>query len=118
MKKVCIVSSHAPYGSIAVRDGLESLLVAASFDMDATLLTLGDGVLQLLEGQNPDALPQKNTGSLLQALDIYGVENIYACQEDLDERGLTQGDLLLTPHIISRSQVPTLLQEQDSILNI
>ncbi|MTI12340.1 sulfurtransferase complex subunit TusC [Sansalvadorimonas verongulae] len=117
MSKICIVSSHSPYSSTSVRDGIESLLVAASFDMDASLLVLGDGILQLLNKQAPESLPQKNTGSLLQALEIYGVESIYVCEQDLVDRGLTQDDLILTPTIISRSQVPSLLQEQDSILN-
>ncbi|WP_281648620.1 sulfurtransferase complex subunit TusC [Parendozoicomonas sp. Alg238-R29] len=117
MKKVCIISTHAPYGSPSVKDGIDTLLVAASYGMDASLLAMGEGVLQLLKHQTPDTLPQKNTGAMLQALEIYGIESVYVCHEDLEERGLTEDDLLLSPQLIQRNQIPQLLKEQDRILN-
>ena len=53
---------------------------------------------------------------MLQALEMYGIENVLVCQEDLLERGLKKEDLLLTPQLIERSDVPHILREQDRVL--
>ena len=116
-KKICIISSHSPYGTTHVRDGIETLLVSASYDLAASLLVLGEGVLQLIDQQNPDVLPQKNCAAMLQAAELYGVEAIYACQEDLDQYGLTEADLQPRPTIVVRNEVPAMLQTFDHILN-
>ncbi len=117
MTSICIISSHAPYGSTLVRDGIETLLVAASYDFEAALLVLGEGVLQLLESQSPDALPQKNTASMAQALELYGVEKIYVCREDLVTFGLDERDLLLSVQLINHADVADLLQNYDHVLS-
>ena len=115
--KICIISSHSPYGSTHVRDGIETLLVSASYDMDASLLTLGEGVLQLLPGQQPDALPQKNSSAMLQAAELYGVQAIYACREDLEQFGLDENDLLVKVMVVPRAEIAGLLQTFTHILS-
>ena len=116
-KKLCIISSHSPYGTTHVRDGIETLLVAASYDLPASLLLLGEGVLQLLDQQSPEALPQKNSAAMLQAAELYGVEAIYACREDLEHYGLTAADLQPQPTIIAKNEVAALLQNFNQTLN-
>ncbi|MCL6268806.1 sulfurtransferase complex subunit TusC [Sansalvadorimonas sp. 2012CJ34-2] len=115
--KFCFISSHAPYGSTLARDGIESLLVAASYDMNATVLFMGDGVLQLVAEQEPGELPQKNTGAMLQALEMYGIENILVCREDMLVFGLQAEQLLLKAKQVSRSDIPGIIREQDRVLN-
>ncbi|CAM3650132.1 sulfurtransferase complex subunit TusC [Parendozoicomonas haliclonae] len=117
MASLCILSSHTPYGSTLVRDGIETLLVAASYDLDTALVALGPGILQLLKEQAPDALPGKNTSSMLMALELYGVESVYVCQEDLHEYGLTCEDLLIETKAIARSELAGLLSSFDHVLN-
>ncbi len=115
--KICFIATHSPYGSTLARDAIESLLVAATFDQEGSLLAMGDGVYQLLDNQQPDSLPQKNTSSMIQALEMYGVEDIYVCHEDLEERGLTVQDLVTPVRTVERGALPSLLKEQDRILN-
>ncbi len=115
--KIAIISSRAPYGSTLARDALETLLVAASYDLETTILFMGDGVFQLLNNQSPGTILQKNIGAMLQALEMYGVENILVCQEDLQERGLAGSQLLASCHPVSRSKIPGILRDQERVLN-
>ena len=114
--KICIISTHAPYGTSLSRDAIETLLVTASYGFDATLLVMGDGVLQLLADQDPTAIAQKSTASLLQAAKMYGVERLLVCREDLHERGLSQEDLIDSLQFVAREQIASLVREHHRVL--
>lgn len=116
-QRICIISSHGPYGSTHVRDGIETLLVSASYDFKSSLLVLGEGILQLMKSQAAQTLPQKDTAAMIQAAELYDVDSIYACQEDLDQFGLSTDDLVLNTTVIARTEVSHLLQNFDRILN-
>ncbi|MCY4473325.1 MAG: sulfurtransferase complex subunit TusC [Kistimonas sp.] len=117
MKKFCVISTRAPYASTAVRDALETLLAAASCDLQGTLLALGDGVFQLLANQNPENVAQKNTGAMLGLLPLYGIDRVYACEEDIKERGLDGCPMAGQIQRIPRKEIAQLLAQQHWVLN-
>ena len=117
MPKICIISTRPPYGSTAAKDALDTALVTASYDQETSLLFLGDGIYQLIEGQQPEGLPQKNPGAMLQALEMYGIEEVRLCREDMIERGLQECDLTIAVQFLERSAIGDWLAQQDRVFN-
>lgn len=93
-KSICIIFNKAPYGSQAGRELLDIALMAAAFDMPITAIFVEDGVYQLLNNQQPDILHIKNHSATFKALPLYGIEEVYVAQEDLDKFKLDMGRLL------------------------
>ena len=56
MKRVAFVFASAPHGSASGREGLDALLATSALTEDIGVFFLGDGVFQLLAGQQPQAI--------------------------------------------------------------
>lgn len=56
MKRVAFVFTSAPHGSASGREGLDALLATSALTEDIGVFFLGDGVFQLLAGQQPQAI--------------------------------------------------------------
>lgn len=101
-KRFLALCRQAPYGSALAREGLEAVLAAAAMDQVGNLLFCGDGVFQLLPEQFPEGIQQKSLQRNLQALPIFGIEQVFVCSQSLAQRGLTieqlaHGQLALEP---------------------
>lgn len=117
-KKLLVISRHAPYGSSLPREALDVALAAAVYDQDIGILFMDDGVFQLLKTQNPNDILQKNLASILPALSLYGVDNIYVHKESLAERNITINELILDDvAILTNEDVEKLLDQQDHLLS-
>lgn len=117
MPRICIVSTRPPYGSTAARDALDTALVSASYGQETSLLFLGDGIYQLIKEQQPEGLPQKNPGAMLQALAVYGIEDVRLCRDDMTDRGLQESDLAIPVRLLERNTVGNWLARQDRVFN-
>ncbi|WP_211830542.1 sulfurtransferase complex subunit TusC [Kistimonas asteriae] len=117
MPKICIISTRPPYASTAAKDALDTALVSASYDQETSLLFLGDGIYQLIKGQQPEGLPQKNPGAMLQALEMYGIENVLVSREDMRDRGLQESDLTIPAQLLERNAIGGWLAQQDRVFN-
>ncbi len=56
MKRVAFVFSSAPHGSASGREGLDALLATSALTDEIGVFFVGDGVFQLLPGQQPSAV--------------------------------------------------------------
>lgn len=92
-KRLLALCRQAPYGNALAREGLEAVLAAAAMDQAPDLLFLGDGIFQLLDRQQAEAIEQKSLRRNLQALPIFGVETVHICERSLLERGIDAGQL-------------------------
>lgn len=54
MKRVAFVFTHGPHGGAGGREGLDALLATSALSEDLGVFFVGDGVLQLLPGQQPE----------------------------------------------------------------
>jgi tRNA 2-thiouridine synthesizing protein C len=117
MKKFMFVNRKAPYGTIHALESLEVVLIAATFDQDVSLAFLDDGVYELVKGQNSKAIGIKNFSPTYRALEGYDVEKLYVERESMDERGLTEADLLVPVEVLSSAEMAGLMAEQDVILS-
>lgn len=116
-KNLLFVFDKPPHSSPAAKEGLDAILTASAFGQNVTLLLIGDGIFQLLNNQDPSHLPTKNTASIFQALEMYGIENIATPSENLKNKGLSPSDLSLQCDIIDNIQLAELYAKQDQILS-
>ncbi len=117
-KKFMYVNRRAPYGTIYAQESLEVVLIAAALEQEVSLLFIDDGVNQLRKGQDTSEVGMKNFSPTFRALDMYDVENVYIERESMQERGMTEEDLLMDElEVISREQAIELLDEQEVIFS-
>jgi len=117
VKKFMFVIRKSPYGTVYALESLEVVLITAAFDQYVSLVFSDDGVFQIKKGQNTDGIGMKNFSPTYLALEGYDVEKLYVDKESMEERGLTQEDLLVDVEIISRAELADLMDEQDVVLS-
>lgn len=117
VKKFMFVNRKAPYGTIYALESLEVVLITATFDQDVSLVFIDDGVYELVKGQQTKAIGIKNFSPSYRALDGYDVEKLYVDQASLDQRGLTEKDLLVPVEVLNAQEMGELMAEQDVILS-
>lgn len=116
VKKFMYVNRKAPYGTIYALEVLEMVLISAAFDQDVHLAFIDDGVYQLKKGQSPAGINTKNFSPTYRALEGYDIEKLYVEKESLDERGLSESDLLVPVEVISRAEMAELMDGMDVVL--
>ncbi|MBO9492520.1 sulfurtransferase complex subunit TusC [Thalassotalea sp. G20_0] len=114
---VCVISSRAPYSGQSAREALDTALVSASYDIETSLLLMGDGVYQLLKGQEAGDIPRKNLAAMLQVLPLYGIETIYVDQLSLEERGIRSDVLQEGVTVLAEGELPLFIQQHSRVFN-
>ena len=116
-KKFLYVNRRAPYGTIYALESLEVVLIGAAFEQDVSLAFLGDGVYQLLKGQDTKGLEVKNFSPTFGALEDYDVTKLYVEEEALQARGLSEADLVVPVEVVSAQRMAEIMEAQDVILS-
>lgn len=117
-KKLLVISRRAPYGTSLAREALDVTLAASVYDQDIGMLFMDDGVFQLIKNQNSEEITQKNLSATLSALSLYGVDNIYAHKDSLEDRDLKINELIWDDiKILTSEDVKNLLDQQDHLLS-
>jgi tRNA 2-thiouridine synthesizing protein C len=116
-KKFLYVNRKAPYGTIYALESLEVVLIGAAFEQDVSLAFLGDGVYQLVKGQNTKALEVKNFSPTFGALEDYDVTKLYVEEEALRARGLSAADLVVPVEVVDTRRMAEIMEDQDVILS-
>ena len=116
-KKFLYVNRKAPYGTIYALESLEVVLIGAAFEQDVSLAFLGDGVYQLVKGQNTKGLEVKNFSPTFGALEDYDVTKLYVEEEALQARGLSAADLVVPVEVVDTRRMAEIMEDQDVILN-
>lgn len=89
MKRVAFVFKSAPHGSAAGREGLDALLATSALTEDIGVFFIGDGVMQLLLGQQPGLILARDYIATFRVLPLYDIEQCYLCAASIRERGLS-----------------------------
>ncbi|MEO4046671.1 sulfurtransferase complex subunit TusC [Pseudomonas sp. CAU 1711] len=117
-KSMLIISRQAPWAGPGAREALDIALAGGAFDLPLAMLFLDDGVFQLVAGQRADALQQKDLGANLQALPLFGVEQLFVASRSLAERGLTNTPLAVAAEALDDSALGPLLERFDLVVTI
>lgn len=116
VKKFMYVNRKAPFGTIYALEVLEMVLISAAFDQDVHVAFFDDGVYQIKKGFDTAGAGMKNFSNTYRALEGYDIEKLFVEKESLDERGLTEADLIVPVEVLSRAEMGKLMAEMDIIL--
>jgi tRNA 2-thiouridine synthesizing protein C len=120
IKKFLYLNRKAPYGTIYALESLEVVLIGAAFDQDVSLAFIDDGVYELKKDQKTtvnDGAGMKDFSKTYRALDGYDVEKLYVDKDSMEQRGLTEADLLVPVQVFDSAQMAELMEQQDVILS-
>jgi tRNA 2-thiouridine synthesizing protein C len=96
---------------------LETVLIAAAFEQDVSVVFADDGVLQLKKGQDTSDIGMKNFSPTFRALEGYDVEKLYVEKESLEARGLTEDDLVVDVEVLSSAELSEIIDAQDVVIS-
>jgi tRNA 2-thiouridine synthesizing protein C len=118
-KSLLIVSRQAPWSGPGAREALDIVLAGGAFDLPIGVLFLDDGVLQLAPGQKAQALQQKDLSANLQALSLFGVEELFACASSVAQRGLDPEALNLDEvQVLGDAELQALIDRYDQVMTL
>ena len=117
VKKIMHIMRNAPHGTIYTYEGLEMILIMAAYDQDISVAFIDDGVYALKKGQDTEDLEIKGFSNTFKAIDGYDVEKLYVDQLSLEERGLTEDDLVIDVEVLSSAEIGKMMAEQDVVVH-
>ncbi len=117
VKRFLYVNRKAPHGTIYALETLETVLIAAAFDQDVSMVFLDDGVYQIKKDWDTTNVNMKNFSKTYRALDGYDVEKLYVEKESMEARGLTEDDLIVDVEVLSAAELSDLMDAQDVVIS-
>jgi len=114
-----VISRQAPWSGPSAREALDIVLAGGAFDLPIGLLFLDDGVFQLAAEQDARALQQKDLSANLQALPMFGVDDLFVCADSVAERGLDPTCLALEEaRVLSAQEITALIDRYDQVVTL
>jgi tRNA 2-thiouridine synthesizing protein C len=117
MKSLLIISRHPP-AQMAAREALDLALAAAAFGVPTGMLFMGDGTLQLVKGQDAPRIDAKSLAANLQALPLFGVDELFVCAHSMKDRGLTPERWALPARPIDSAEIAALIEHYDQVVSL
>lgn len=115
--KLAFLFRTAPHGNAVSREGLDALLAATAFcdEEDIGVFFIDDGALNLLDGQNPELLLQKDFIRTFKLLDLYDIEQRFVCADSLDQYNLQAEQLIISAEKIDRTSLINKLSQAEKV---
>ena len=115
--KLAFLFRTAPHGNAISREGLDALLAATAFcdEEEIGIFFVDDGVLNLLDGQNPELLLQKDFIRTFKLLDLYDIEQRFVCADSLDQYNLQTEQLIISAEKIDRTSMINKLSQAEKV---
>ena len=115
--KLAFLFRTAPHGNSISREGLDALLAATAFcdEEEIGVFFVDDGVLNLLDGQNPELLLQKDFIRTFKLLDLYDIEQRFVCADSLDQYNLQTEQLIISAEKIDRTSLINKLSQAEKV---
>lgn len=115
--KIAFLFRSAPHGNSLSLEGLDALLAGTAFcdEDDIGVFFIDDGVLNLLKDQQPELVLQKDFTRTFKLLDLYDIEQRFACADSLDKFGLSGEDLILSTEKIDRTLFMAKLNQAEKL---
>ncbi len=125
------LNRRSSFGTVYAIESLEVVLIAAAFEQDVSLAFMDDGVYQIVEGQETDGIGMKNFSKTFHALGDYDINKLYVSKESLEERGLSESDLMPLVYededddweekpsvkVVTNDELKAIMSEQDVCLS-
>ena len=107
----------SPHGTSISREGLDAILAATAFcDLDdISVFFIDDGVLNLINHQQPELIQQKDFIRTFKLLYLYDVEQRFICTESLQKFKQEDKQLILSCEKIDRSLLIEKLNQAEKL---
>ncbi len=115
--KLAFLFRTAPHGNAISREGLDALLAATAFcdEEEIGVFFIGDGVLNVLDGQNPELLLQKDFIRTFKLLDLYDIEQRFVCADSLYQYNLQIEQLIISAEKMDRTSLINKLSQAEKV---
>ena len=115
--KLAFLFRTAPHGNAISREGLDAVLAATAFcdEEEIGVFFIDDGVLNLLDGQNPELLLQKDFIRTFKLLDLYDIEQRFVCADSLDQYNLQTEQLIISAEKIDSTSLINKLSQAEKV---
>jgi len=118
-KSLLLISRQSPWSGPGAREALDIVLAGGAFDLPIGLLFLDDGVFQLLTGQDARTVQQKDLSANLQALPMFGVEELFVCADSAAQRGIDTAALALADlKVLAALDISALIDRYDQVITL
>ena len=115
--KIAFLFRTSPHGTSISREGLDAILAATAFGEpnDIGIFFIDDGVLNLIDNQQPEIIQQKDFIRTFKLLDLYDVEQRFICTASLQKFKLDNRELILSCEKIDRSLLLEKLNQAEKL---
>lgn len=117
-KNILIIHTQSALNTLQGKEALDLSLIFGAFEQDVNVIFYQQGVTQTLAKQNAVNLGQKDYLATIKALEIYDIENVFACETSLSEYGLQNNELISGIQKISQQKIKQLKSNADHIFVI
>jgi len=108
----------APYGNNRSNLLMDIALASSVFEQKSNYVFMDDAIYQLLRNQNADHIQTKTFGKAIEAIKLYGINNIYVFEKSLTERSVSLDELVLNPEIINQKQLQKLIRNSQNVISL
>jgi tRNA 2-thiouridine synthesizing protein C len=115
-KSVAILNASTALSKPNAKDSLDVALIFGSYEQTVSLYFQGDGVYQLIAGQKPELVEQKDFLKTFAALEFYDIDNIYVCKHSLDQRSISNNFSIENIQVLNRDDFSISLHQHQTIL--
>lgn len=115
--KIAFLFRTSPHGTSISREGLDAILAATAFcePNDIGIFFIDDGVLNLIDNQQPEIIQQKDFIRTFKLLDLYDLEQRFICTASLQKFKLDNRELILSCEKIDRSLLLEKLNQAEKL---
>ena len=116
MSQIGFVFRSHPHSSSKGREGLDALLAASAYSEDIAVFFIGEGVTQLIAGQQAEQIYSRNYSPAFKLMELYDIEQVFICQSSLEKQGVANLPMLLDAVPLSQKQIADKLQRCQKVL--
>ena len=116
MKNILYIISKSPYSGVQSFELIDSAMVSAIFENNVSILFRAEGVWSLISDQNGELLNSKTHSKVLSALPSYEIDNIYFCEDSINERRINRDQIDIPVKPLSLNEQQQLIANQDIVM--
>ena len=116
MKNILYIISRSPYSGVQSFELIDSAMVSAIFENNVSILFRAEGVWSLLSDQNGELLNSKTHSKVLSALPTYEIDNLYFCEDSINERQINRDQFDIPVKPLSLNEQQRLIANQDIVM--
>ncbi|PCK32284.1 sulfurtransferase complex subunit TusC [Pseudoalteromonas piscicida] len=117
-RKILVISNKSPFDGTTVKEALDVALIYAAIDQQVSWLFTGPAVLALKKDLNAQTLGIKDVFKQIKTLEIYDVDQVYACQSAITAFNLCSNSLAIDVEVKDQQAISLLIEQHDFVVTL